>query len=60
MTARNDITGDSIATKTSTDAYRDGWDRIFKKRDELIRDQIQKAREEVEDKPKSDPYAKAE
>jgi len=28
-TARNDITGDAIATKKSSDAYRDGWDRIF-------------------------------
>jgi hypothetical protein len=32
MTARNDITGDSIATKTSTESYRDGWDRIFGKK----------------------------
>lgn len=31
MTARNDITGDSIATRKTNDAYRDGWDRIFKK-----------------------------
>lgn len=30
MTARNDITGDAIATKQPTDAYRDGWDRIFR------------------------------
>lgn len=29
MTTRNDITGDSLTTKTSTDNYRDGWDRIF-------------------------------
>ena len=35
MTARNDITGDSIATRKTNDAYRDGWDRIFKqKKDE--------------------------
>ena len=25
----NDITGDSLVTKASTDSYRDGWDRIF-------------------------------
>lgn len=30
MTARNEITGDLIATKGVTDAYRDGWDRIFR------------------------------
>ena len=33
MTARNDITGDAIQTKTNNDAYRDGWDRIFSKPD---------------------------
>lgn len=32
MTARNDITGDSIATKGTTDAYRDNYDRIFGKK----------------------------
>lgn len=25
----NDITGDKLVTKSSTEAYRDGWDRIF-------------------------------
>lgn len=29
MTAKNDITGDSLVTKSPTEAYRDGWDRIF-------------------------------
>jgi len=33
MTARNDITGDLIATKGVTDAYRDNWDRIFGKKE---------------------------
>lgn len=32
MTSRNDITGDTIQTKNSNDAYRDGWDRIFGKK----------------------------
>ena len=31
-TARNEITHDKIKTKPSTDKYRDGWERIFKKR----------------------------
>ena len=32
MTAKNDITGDSIRTKTSNQkAYADGWERIFGK-----------------------------
>jgi hypothetical protein len=29
MTARNDITGDLLKSKTNNDAFRDGWDRIF-------------------------------
>tara|TARA_R110000868_G_C10441901_1_gene725432 strand:+ start:386 stop:571 length:186 start_codon:yes stop_codon:yes gene_type:complete len=29
MTSKNDITGDEIKSKTSSDKYRDGWDRIF-------------------------------
>lgn len=28
-TARNDITGDSIQSKPSTDLYCDNWDKIF-------------------------------
>ena len=28
-TARNDITGDSLASKSSTDAYRKGWETTF-------------------------------
>lgn len=31
MTAKNDITGDSIKTKGNSNAYRDNWDKIFKK-----------------------------
>lgn len=29
MTARNDITGDSIQSKPSNDLYRDNWEKIF-------------------------------
>lgn len=32
MTAKNDITGDTLVSKTSTDAYREGYDRIFGKK----------------------------
>lgn len=31
MATKNDITGDTIATKNNTDAYREGYDRIFGK-----------------------------
>lgn len=32
MASRNDITGDSLVSKSQSVAYRDGWDRIFKKK----------------------------
>ncbi len=31
MVARNDITGDAIQTKSSSQAYRDNYDNIWKK-----------------------------
>lgn len=31
MVARNDITGDAIQTKGTTDSYRDNYDMIFRK-----------------------------
>lgn len=31
MVARNDITGDSIQTKSVSNAYRDNFDNIFRK-----------------------------
>lgn len=34
MTAKNDITGDTIATKSASELYRQGWDRIFGKKDQ--------------------------
>jgi len=63
MTSRNDITGDSIQTKTITDAYRDNYDRIFGKKKDLpiaydgksdevdaLRDAIDTAMEEIQQK----------
>ena len=29
MTARNDITGADIRTKTPSEAYREGWERVY-------------------------------
>jgi len=31
MTTKNDITGDLISTKVSTEKYRDNYDNIFSK-----------------------------
>jgi len=33
MASRNDITGDSIQTKSSSQAYRDNWDLAFGKKE---------------------------
>lgn len=39
MATRNDITGDALISKASTDSYRDNYDRIFgKKNKELVDD----------------------
>ena len=35
MATQNDITGDSIQTKTSSQAYRDNWDAIFGKKKQI-------------------------
>ena len=34
MTAKNDITGDSLTSRVSSDKYRDNWERIFGKRNQ--------------------------
>ena len=31
MTAKNDVTGDSLISKSSNEKYRSEWDRIFGK-----------------------------
>lgn len=33
MATKNDITGDPLVSKSPTEAYRDGWDRIFGKKE---------------------------
>ena len=32
MATTNEHTGDSLITKAPTDAYRNGWDALFKKK----------------------------
>lgn len=34
MTAKNDITGDSLTSRVSSDKYRDNWERIFGERNQ--------------------------
>ena len=33
MASKNDITGDTIQSKETSDKYRDNYDKIFKKKD---------------------------
>ena len=53
MATRNDITGDSIQTKTSSQAYRDNWDAIFggdKRKVEDFKKEVELAIVEIEKK----------
>lgn len=34
MASRNDVTGDSLVSRSNSDTYRDNWSRIFGKKDE--------------------------
>lgn len=36
MAAKNDITGDPITSKAATDAFREGWDRIFNAKEDQV------------------------
>jgi len=48
MVARNEHTGDKIQTKETSEAYRDGWDAIFGKFEELgIANQIKQTQEKI-------------
>lgn len=50
MPNKNDITGDTIITKKPTEKYRDGWDRIFGKSEQVTdqaTDQVKKTTQEL-------------
>jgi len=53
MTAKNDITGDALKTKQSTDQYRTGWERIFAKKQEPSSTEKSKPQQEKCSKPSS-------
>lgn len=50
MVAKNDITGDSIMTKTVSSSYRDNYDRIFGKKSSLETLQVTTENAEQTDK----------
>ena len=40
MATKNDITGDDIKTKNTSQRYRDNWERIFGKNREAALDEL--------------------
>lgn len=53
MTARNDITGDSIQSRVPSQQYKDNWDKIFGEALEEVQEVRQESRtlyEELEKK----------
>ena len=46
MASRNNVTGDKQQTKPATDAYRDNFDNIFKKKDEDINEYLKRKQQE--------------
>lgn len=48
MAARNDITGDNIASKTSNDKFRDGWELAFGKKKEALNNSEKETPENLE------------
>jgi hypothetical protein len=49
MVAKNDITGDSIMTKTVSSNYRDNYDRIFGKKSSLETLQVTEDAEQTDE-----------
>lgn len=42
---KNDVTGDKIKSKANSQAYRDNWDRIFSKKEEIKQEERLKIHE---------------
>lgn len=45
MATKNDVTGDTIQTKISSDLYRQNWDKIFGKKNKKKKKDEQRASE---------------
>ena len=58
MVAKNDITSDAIASRMTTDAYRDNYDRIFGKKNEAQRSSQGSSDSAVQDAGSTDQEAK--
>lgn len=47
MTAKNDITGDTIKTKSATQKYYDNWDAIFGQKNKKVAKEADEKSSEV-------------
>lgn len=50
----NDITGDQLKSKSTTEAYRNNWDLIFSKKD-INKDLTNELSSEIEENDAKDP-----
>ena len=57
MTTRNDITGDKLQSKVTTDTYRDNWDKIFRKEEREQQYKVEKKEVQLEINFDEDGYA---
>lgn len=48
MAATNDITGDKLVSKKTEESYRDGWDRIFGKKEKVEETENEEVRDSEE------------
>ena len=48
--ATNDITGDEIRTRASSDKFRENWDAIFGKKEERVEEETAKEETAKEEK----------
>ena len=55
MATRNDITGDELLSGVSSDQYREGWDRIFKKPAQPQQKQLNESTDPLELEPCTPP-----
>lgn len=51
MASKNDVTGDTIATKYNSQKFVDNWDLIFKKKDEQKVEDLEQKEVDTDAKP---------
>lgn len=54
MATTNDVTGDELKSRGNTDAYNDGYDRIWGNKKQVVRDEFVKPNAEDYPEDKAD------